>query len=291
MSFTIEIVNIDDEHTDLQIRNLVQVAFNETTILTSFHIANNIKSNASRPGFMLAAKYNDEIVGCNAFLPYDFTLNNQRWVGYQSCWSATHPDHQGKGIFAAIINEAKQKLKAEGAGFIYGMANDNSHSIFVNKLGFSEIPAVVTRIPGIPLLKTARLTTVATDKIDICMVDEAQVKEHKGMQFPAEVKCIHYKDSWIWGKLLKKIKNGITIPVFYAGGFHLADDADIKPLIAKVFEAEKILLLQVLSCGSNSLNVLFKGWRPAKVNPFIFYNLNMPPARHFNIMQGIIDVF
>jgi len=291
MNFTIEIVNIDDEHADLQIRNLVQAAFNEATILPPFHIRANIRSNASRPGFLLGAKYENEIIGCNAFLPYDFTLNNQPWVGYQSCWSATHPDHRGKGIFAAIINEAKQKLKGEGAGFIYGMANDNSHSIFVNKLGFSELPAVVTRIPNIPLLKTARLKTAATDKIDICMVDDVQVKEHKAIQFPAEVKCIYYKDSWVWGKLVKKIKYGITIPVFYAGGFHLADDADIKPLVAKIFKAEKVLLLQVLSCGSNSLNVLFKGWRPAKGNPFIFHNLNMPAAKHFNIMQGVIDVF
>ena len=117
MDITIETVNIDDEHVDFELRHLVKAAFIETALLPAGRLAGNIKSNASRPGFFLVAKENNTIVGCNAFLANDFTVNNMPYVGYQSCWSATHPDHRGKGIFAGIINEAKKKLKDEGSGF------------------------------------------------------------------------------------------------------------------------------------------------------------------------------
>jgi Acetyltransferase (GNAT) domain len=291
MNFTIEIVNIYDERIDLELRNLIKAAFNSADLLPEGHLAGNIKSNASKASFCLAAKFNGTIVGCNAFLANDFSLNGVSYVGYQSCWGATHPDHWGKGIFTGLNNEAKQILKEEGAGFIYGLALDNSHSILINRLGFREIPSVVTRIPNLPFFKNLYLQTTEIDKTDVCFINEKQVQEHKALQFPTEVKTFSHNNSWVWGKLINKVKFGIKIPVFYAGGFCLADENDLKFLIAKIFRAHRVLFIQVLSCGSNNLNPLFKGWKPSKMNPFIFYNLNMPPIKHFNITLGAIDIF
>ena len=291
MDLTIEVVNIYDESVDVELRNLIKAAFNSANLLSPGHLANNIKSNATKPSFFLAAKQNGTIVGCNAFLANDFTLNDHPSVGYQSCWSATHPAHRGKGIFAGIITEAKKILKQEGAGFIYGLANDNSHPIFVNKLGFQEIPSVVTRIYNLPFFKNLSTQANAIDKTDVCIINESQVKEHKALQFPTEVKTFTHNNSWVWGKLKNKVKFGIKLPVFYAGGFYLADKNDLKFLIAKIFNANKVLFIQVLSCGSNNLNPLFKGWKISKMNPYIFYNLNMPSFKHFNISLGAIDVF
>ena len=291
MDITIETVNIDDEHVDFELRHLVKAAFIETALLPAGRLAGNIKSNASRPGFFLVAKENNTIVGCNAFLANDFTVNNMPYVGYQSCWSATHPDHRGKGIFAGIINEAKKKLKDEGAGFIYGLANDNSHPIFVNKLGVKEIASLVTRIPNLPLMKNFCVNNIAIDKVDVCQINEEQVKKHKALQFPSEVKTINYNDSWVWGKYITKVKFGIKIPVFYIGGIHLENENHLKHLTAEIFRQYSVFFIQALSCGTNNLTPLFNGWKKAKVNPFIFFNLNMPPVKHFNIMIGSIDIF
>ena len=291
MNFTIEIVNIYDDRIDFELRKLIRAAFFEVSLLPAGHLAGNIKSNASKPSFVLAAKINGIIVGCNAFLANDFTLNNNSYIGYQSCWSAIHPDHWGKGIFSGLINEAKQILKKDGAGFIYGLALDNSHTILINKLGFQEIQSVVIRIPNLPFLKTFFVQTADIDKADVCCIDEKQVKEHKALQFPTEVKTFSYNNSWVWGKLINKVKFGITLPIFYAGGFCLADKNDLKYLIAKIFKANKVLFIQVLNSGSNNLNPLFKSWKPSKMNSFIFYNLNMPPINHFNISLGAIDIF
>jgi len=291
MDLTIEIVNIYDEAVDIELRNLIKAAFNSASLLSPGHLADNIKSNATKPSFFLAAKQNGKIVGCNAFLANDFTLHDVAYVGYQSCWSATHPDHWGKGIFAAIINEAKKILKDDGAGFIYGLANDNSHSIFVKKLGFREIPSVVTRIPNIPFLKKFYIQKTGIDNTDVCRINEEQVKEHKAFQFPSQVRSFRYNNSWVWGKLVNKVRFGIKIPAFYAGGFYLEDENDLQYLVAKIFNSHKILFIQVLSCGTNNITPLIKGWKPSKMNPFIFFNLNMPSFKHFNIMIGAIDVF
>lgn len=291
MAFTIEKVTIDDEQVDTELRHLIKTAFNEASLLPPGRLAANVKSNASRQSYFLVAKESNAIIGCNAFIANDFTFNDVSYIGYQSCWSATHPAYQGKGIFVSIINEAKKILREEGAGFIYGLANDNSHNIFVNKLGFKEISSIVTRIVNFPLLKNKYANKVIIDGSDVCQINEEQVYSHKALQFPTEIKKIAYNNSWVWGKLIIKTKFGIKIPAFYVGGFHLANETDLEYLIAEIFRQYNILFIQVLSCGTNNINPLFKGWKSAKVNPFIFYNLNMPAVKHFNIMFGAIDIF
>ena len=291
MAFTIEKVNIDDEQVDTELRHLIQVAFNEASLLKPGRLAANIKSNASKASFFLAAKQGNKIVGCNAFLANDFTLNNIPYVGYQSCWSAIHPAYQGNGIFVSLISEAKKMLTEQGAGFIYGLANNKSHNILINKLDFKEIPFLAKRILNLPLLKGKQASDVSIDNIDVCLVNEQQILAHKVLQFPAEVKKISYNNSWIWGKVVRKTKYGINIPVFYVGGVTLKKETDLNHLITKIFSEFKVLFIQMLSCGTHTLNPLFTGWKPSKMNPFVFYNLNMPAAKHFDIMFGAIDIF
>ena len=289
--YTIKTANLNDEKTESALRHLIKAAFKSPALLPSNYLIGNIESNASEPSFFLVAKDGEQIVGCNGFLANDFFLNGNRYVGYQSCWSATHPDYRGKGVFRGIINEAKRILKNSGAGFIYGIPNDDSLPVFIKKLGFVEIPAVVVRIPNIPFNKYLYLKKSHTDKDGVCSIDEKQIQQHKIAQYPLEVKSFEYKNSWVWGKLIKKVKFGIKFPVFYIGGVHLADENDLKFLLAKIFKTHRVLFIQIFSCTTNSFNVLIKGWQRSKMNDFIFYNLNMPESEHFNIMIGAIDVF
>ena len=291
MSLTIEIEKIHDEKTDLELRNLIKAAFKSEELLSPGHLAANIQSKASKESFFLIAKQDGLIVGCNAFLANDFILSNDNYVGYQSCWSATHPDHQGKGIFVSLINEAKRILKNDGAGFLYGIPNDNSLPIFTKKLGFIETPSIVKRIFNLPFFSQFNLTLQSIDKTGVCAINEQQVKEHKAIQFPSEVKTFMHNKSWVWGKLIQKKKFGIKIPVFYTGGFYIEEEKDLKKLFSKIFRTHKVLFIQVLSCETHNLTPLIKGWKKSKMNGFIFYNLNMPDFIHFNVMIGAIDIF
>lgn len=291
MSYTIKIADINNPDIDLALRNLIKVANNSTNLLPENFLSVNLDSRASKPGFFLVAEENNEMIGCNGFLANDFLVHDINYVGYQSCWSATHPDHRGKNVFTTIINEAKKILKEQGAGFLYGIANNRSNPIFTGKLGFLETASLVLRIPNIPFVKHLFFTEKLLHNNSACIIDEAQVQKHKAAQFPSAVKVIRYNDSWLWGKLIYKKKFGIKLPVFYVGGVQLVTEKDLKGLISGVFKSNSVLFIQLLSCKTNSFNVLLKGWKKSKMNGFIFYNLNMPEVKYFNLMIGPLDIF
>ncbi len=292
MSYNIKIADVKDPGIDLALRNLIKSAYNSMGLIPEKFLAANISSNASKPSFFLVAEENGKIIGCNGFLANDFLLNGINYTGYQSCWSATDPQHQGKNIFTNLITEAKKILKAEGAGFLYGIANNRSNPIFTKKLGFIETPSLVLRIPNIWFVKQFYFTKAALpNNLNTCSIQEEQVMQHKLMQFPSEVKTINYNNSWLWGKLIKKKKYGIYWPVFYAGGIYLATEKDLSGLVSLIFKNYKVLFVQFFSCKTNTFNGLLRGWKPSKMNGFIYYNLNMPEVKHLNLMIGAIDIF
>lgn len=292
MNYTIEIAEINDENVETEIRTLIKAAFQTTAMLPANYLSNNIQSNSSQPGFFVVAKENGKIIGCNGFLANDFILNDKPYVGYQSCWSAIDPFYWGKGIFTEIINEAKRILINKGAGFLYGVPSENSLPAMVEKLNFSETPSLILRIPNIPIIRSFFFKKATLDKNNVCSIDEQQVAAHKAAQYPAEVKSFQFNKSLVWGKLVKKIKFGIKFPVFIVGGLQLDKETDLKFLLDEINKAHTVLFFQLISCESNSNNALFRNWKKAKyLKGFVFYNLTMPPFKHFNVMIGAIDVF
>lgn len=292
MSYTIKIADISNQETDFSIRNLIKAAYNAVELFPEKFLASNIQSNASKPSIFLVAEENNEIIGCNAFMANDFILNEKEYVGYQSCWSVTDPRHQGKGIFSSLINEGKKILKADGAGFIYGIANNKSNPIITKKLGFIETPSQVLRMPNLPFIRQFYFTKkLLQNNNDACFINEQQVMEHKQIQYPSAVKVINHNNSWLWGKLVRKKKCGINWPVFLVGGVQLADEKDLKALVSKIFELHKVSFVQFFSCKKNTFNGLMRGWKKPNMNGFIFFNLNMPKFAHFNCMLGAIDIF
>ena len=137
MNYTIEQVDIQDEAVDAALRELFKAAFSSEKLLAPGYLAANTQSDASAPGFFLVAKEEGKIIGSTCFLANDFQLNEKQYVGYQCCWSATHPDHQRRGLLTDIINQAKEILKNKGAGFLYGIPNDNSLPVYTKKLNFT----------------------------------------------------------------------------------------------------------------------------------------------------------
>ena len=291
MNYTIETANINDLTINLEIRKLLKAANNTTELLPDDYLEKKICSNASHQSFFLIAIENGGIIGCNGFIANDFFLNDINYTGYQSCMSATHPLHQGKRVFTSIINFAKEKLTAEGAGFLYGIANNTSNPIFTKKLGFTENPTLILSIPNLPFFKWFYFRKEVLKRWGGCTVDEEQVKNHKLNQCPNLVKVVQYNDSWIWGKVLVKKRIGIKFSVFYVGGVSLATDGDLEKMLTKIYSIYKVFFIQFFLCKTNSLIHLLKGWKKPKMNGFIFYNLNMPNFQHLNIMIGVLDVF
>lgn len=293
MTYTLEEINLNDDDTELEIRELIKAAFNEPKLLQKGFIAKNITSIYNKPAFFLAAKENGKIIGCNAFITYDCFLNGQKFLGYQSCWTATHPAHQGKKVFVNLINKAKEILKMGGGGFLYGVANNNSNPIFTKKLDFTEFPSLTLRILNIPFYRKIYFNLSSThEHKNSCFLDEEQVKRHKQSQSLDKIFTIKKEKSWIWGKVINKKKFGIKFSVFLIGGIIIDNHSDLKCIIAETFSKYKVAYIEIISSETHSCISLFKRWRNSKGrNGFIFFNLNLPTFNKLDLMIGSIDVF
>jgi GNAT superfamily N-acetyltransferase len=89
-------------------------------------------------GHELAAHY--------AIIPRRYHLGGQVFNAALSLNTATHPSHQGKGLFVQLAQctyEAAQQLRVQ---FVIGAANGNSIGGFTRRLGFSELGQVRLKI-------------------------------------------------------------------------------------------------------------------------------------------------
>lgn len=292
-NYKIEKVDLSDPSMELAIREVVKAAFGDKELAQPWYIYNNIDSKASRPSFILAAWENDAIIGCNAFIANDFQLNGVSYVGYQSCWTATHPEHQGKKVFVNIINEAKRILKDEGAGFLYGLPNDNSYPIFVKKLDFVEFDTMHARVLSLPFFGATNLDAGAEIMTtDALIIDEEQLYLHKERQRGSGLLRVDVGKNFIWGKIEKRSKYGIRFRVFIVGGISCTETNEIKKLFGALFKKYKVSFAELISCRLNTINNCIRDWKKApSLNGFIYYNLNMPDNIRLNFMFGAIDVF
>jgi hypothetical protein len=297
MSYTIEPVDISDPLIDGQLIHLIKEAFGMEQPMPPGHLyRNTVTPAASQKTLFLAAKEDGKIIGCNGFMATDFRYNGSVFTCYQSCWSATHPAHQGRKIFVNIINDAKQILKDRNAGFIYGVANNNSHPIFIKKLGFKEVPAVMTKIPNLPLLRNSFFNPTSSD-IDqytnnSFLPVEEQIIDLKRAISGDEVIKISEGQSFVWGKIrAKQLAGGLKLKYFYVGGMELRKPEHFKMLVKQICTKHHIHYIQVVSCQANLYRSLLKGWKPAQINGFIFFELNSGTIEHANLFYGAIDVF
>lgn len=102
------------------------------------------------------------IVGCNAIAadgsiaahyvvqPLEALVDGRSERGALSFNTATHPEHQGKGLFTKLGALTYAAAAAEGYGFVVGVANANSTPGFTRKLGFALVSPLRARV-GIAL--------------------------------------------------------------------------------------------------------------------------------------------
>jgi len=87
-----------------------------------------------------------EIIGFRTFLrwglegPGGVTVAAVRAVD-----TATHPDHQGRGIFRLLTNHALDELRAEGADLVFNTPNDRSRPGYLS-MGWSVVGALAPSV-------------------------------------------------------------------------------------------------------------------------------------------------
>lgn len=92
-----------------------------------------------------------ELAGHYVALPMRAVLEGREEKGLLSLNTATHPAHQGKGLFTRLARATYERAAAEGFGFVIGVANANSTHGFTKKLGFTLVSPLRAMIGMGPL--------------------------------------------------------------------------------------------------------------------------------------------
>jgi GNAT superfamily N-acetyltransferase len=81
----------------------------------------------------------DELAAHYATIPVEAVLDGAPAKGLLSLNTATHPAHQGKGLFTRLAEQTYAHARELGYEFVVGVANANSTPGFTRKLGFQLV--------------------------------------------------------------------------------------------------------------------------------------------------------
>lgn len=84
---------------------------------------------------VLVAVEEEKIIGVRAFMRWDWNLKGKVFHTNRAVDTATHPDHQGKGIFKKLTLKAVELAKNYGDDFIFNTPNDQSRPGYL-KMGW-----------------------------------------------------------------------------------------------------------------------------------------------------------
>lgn len=119
--------------------------------------------NPFGPSLAWVAVDDGEVVGFRTFLQWRFRVGGVVQRAVRAVDTATHPDHQGKGIFKLLTLGALDELAGEGIDFVFNTPNDKSRPGYL-KMGWESVGRLPVRArprsPG-SLVRMARARTAA----------------------------------------------------------------------------------------------------------------------------------
>jgi GNAT superfamily N-acetyltransferase len=100
------------------------------------------------------------IVGYRTFLRWRFRDRSRTYDAVRAVDTATHPAHQGKGIFRTLTLAAVDDMTAAGIDFVFNTPNDQSRPGYL-KMGWRQLGRVPVRVrptlpPRLGRLRSAR---------------------------------------------------------------------------------------------------------------------------------------
>jgi N-acetylglutamate synthase-like GNAT family acetyltransferase len=88
--------------------------------------------------FVLLAEENDQFIGVRAFMQWRWQKGTELLIAYRAVDTATHPKHQGKGIFKKLTLQAVSEVQSISKCFIFNTPNDKSRPGYL-KMGWEVL--------------------------------------------------------------------------------------------------------------------------------------------------------
>jgi len=100
--------------------------------------------NPFGPSFMLVAERADRIIGLRAFMRWRFRAADRLIVAVRAVDTATHPDHQGLGVFRRLTTTALDALEGE-VDLVFNTPNEKSLPGYL-KMGWETVGRIPVRV-------------------------------------------------------------------------------------------------------------------------------------------------
>ncbi|WP_300438022.1 GNAT family N-acetyltransferase [Christiangramia sp.] len=95
-------------------------------------------NNPFGESLVLLAEENNEIVGVRAFMRWRWQQGTKQFSALRAVDTATHPEHQGKGIFKKLTLKAVELVREDGDHFIFNTPNAQSRPGYL-KMGWKTV--------------------------------------------------------------------------------------------------------------------------------------------------------
>ncbi|SOC80321.1 Acetyltransferase (GNAT) domain-containing protein [Salinimicrobium sediminis] len=149
-------------------------------------------NNPLGKSIVLVAVKNEKIVGVRALMRWQWQQGSKRFSALRAVDTATHPEHQGKGIFKKLTLKAVDVAKSSNDNFIFNTPNEQSRPGYL-KMGWEQVGNIYVGIkPSLSFLKPQK-------------IDQVYNVEKKISQFQLEGLC------QTWNKKLES-KPGLFTP-------------------------------------------------------------------------------
>lgn len=104
---------------------------------------------------VLVAEEDNKLIGVRAFMRWKWQKGEQVYSTFRAVDTATHPNHQGKGIFKKLTLRALEIAKEQGDHFVFNTPNSKSKPGYL-KMGWKEVNKLKIQLRPLNPLKTVK---------------------------------------------------------------------------------------------------------------------------------------
>ncbi|MEP6594739.1 MAG: GNAT family N-acetyltransferase [Ginsengibacter sp.] len=95
------------------------------------------EENPFGKSYVLVAEENKDLIGVRAFMQWQWQWKGNIYKAIRAVDTATHPEHQGKGIFKKLTLQQAEICKQQGVHFVFNTPNKQSKPGYL-KMGWME---------------------------------------------------------------------------------------------------------------------------------------------------------
>ena len=219
---------------------------------------------------VLVAEYDNAIVGVRAFMKWQWRLGESKFSAFRAVDTATHPDHQGKGIFKKLTLAALDVAKENGDDFVFNTPNSQSKPGYL-KMGWKEVAKIRLSIKPAALFKhRSKEDSLDYNVCSNCSDDQLEYLLKQYNLSLEKKQVIFTPKTRLYLKWRYEKNNLQKYNVFYNNDLYLAGYLKNRGKLTEFRVSECIYISET---GKKKAKEIIKNWSNIVKANFISYNL------------------